>query len=85
MWVLVRKYIPLKWKCSAAAVAILLVGLSAACAVAYYAMGEALENATRLRVSSASKQGINALDDVGRRMNAYALLLSLRIRAKTST
>ena len=73
-----RTSFPLQWKTNIAAVAILVVGLVAACCVAYYAMGQALEGMIRDRVASSSKQGMDRLDSVRKRMNAYALMLSRR-------
>ena len=72
------RFVPLKWKTSIAAIAVLVLGMVTACGVAYVAVGQALEKSMAARVAGAAKHGMTALDDVRRRVDAYARLFAAR-------
>ena len=66
----------LKVKASAAAAALFVVGLTIAGGLSYVAMNSATDNAHENRTSSAVKEGLEALKEVGTRMGVYASMLA---------
>jgi len=66
----------LKVKASAAAAALFVVGLTIAGGLSYVAMNSATDNAHENRTSSAAKEGLEALKEVGTRMGVYASMLA---------
>ncbi|MDX2205450.1 MAG: methyl-accepting chemotaxis protein [Hyphomicrobiaceae bacterium] len=66
-------------KAIAGTLGVLLMGLMAASVVGLFALGAAIEDATRARVDAGSMQGMAVLDDVSKRAEAYGQLVSTRM------
>jgi methyl-accepting chemotaxis protein len=75
---MVLKTLSLKAKSSLAATALFILGVGAAGTIAYISISRVLENSLASGVATATKEGMDALEDIGRRMNTYAELLARR-------
>jgi methyl-accepting chemotaxis protein len=72
------KALSLKAKSSIAAATLFVLGVGAAGAIAYISIGRMLEHSLATSVAAAAREGVDVLEDVGRRMNTYADLLASR-------
>ncbi len=68
----------LKAKCCIAASALFVLGVGSAGTIAYVSISRVLEDSLAINVAAASREGMDALQDIDRRMNTYAELLARR-------